>query len=332
MRIPEYISPSALKTFEQNADEYYLKYLADNRPPRSPQTQPMSVGSAFDAFVKSFLHNHYHGNYGPDNAYERDAIFESQVDEHNRDWARVAGEHVYRRYSRCGALKDLMSEINTAIQAPRFEFDLQGIVSGVPVLGKPDIYFTNSEAARVIFDWKVNGYCSKSSVSPVKGYLKVRDTWNSLERKPSRINGVCHKDCVPVEHLGLRINGIQYMEDCNSEWADQLAIYGWLLGEPVGSENLIVGIDQIACLEPGENGVPWMRVANHRTRVSSEYQFQLEARIKRLWNCITSGHFFPGLSREESEKRCADLEAMAAALSQTDDLSTFVNEVSREWL
>ena len=52
MRTPKYISPSALKLFEKNPTEYYLKYLADAHPPRSPQTQPMSVGSAFDAFVK----------------------------------------------------------------------------------------------------------------------------------------------------------------------------------------------------------------------------------------------------------------------------------------
>lgn len=329
MRIPKFISPSALSRFEKNLDEYYLNYLAENRPPRTPQTKPMAVGSAFDAFVKSYLHNALHGNYGDNNEYSKDAIFESQVEEHNRDWAKEAGQHVFQRYCRSGALSDLMKELDTAIGPPRFEFDLHGKVNGIPLLGKPDIYFTNEHGARVVFDWKVNGYCSKSAVSPAKGYIKVRDTWTSLERRASRYNGVSHKDCVTQEYLGLRINCAQNLEDCYSQWADQLSIYAWLLGEEVGSEELIIGIDQVVALEADSTGKPFLRVANHRSKVSREYQTALLTRLQRLWSAITSGHIFGHLTREQNDKRCAELEEMAVALSQTDAFSQFVNEESR---
>jgi len=77
MRIPAYLSPSALGVFEKDREQYYLKYLADNRPPRMPQTEPMAVGSAFDAFVKSYLHHSLFGNHGKDNQYELNTIFEA---------------------------------------------------------------------------------------------------------------------------------------------------------------------------------------------------------------------------------------------------------------
>lgn len=70
-RTPSYISPSALKTFEKDAADYYIKYLCPTRVPRMPQTEPMAVGSAFDAFVKSFLHHSLFGNFGPDDAYAK---------------------------------------------------------------------------------------------------------------------------------------------------------------------------------------------------------------------------------------------------------------------
>lgn len=331
MRIPKYLSPSSLKLSEKKLDEFYLKYLAENRPPRAPQTGPMSVGSAFDAFVKSFLHHRIYGNYGKDDAYDREKIFESQVESANRDFAYEAGEYCFKRYSRCGALSDLLKELDTAIDEPRFEFDLHGTVDGVPLLGKPDIYFTNNQGARVILDWKVNGYCSKSAVSPIKGYVKVRDAWDSTERRASRNNGMPHKGCVLKDHLGIRINIFYHMEDCNADWADQLAIYGWLLGEEVGSENLVIGIDQLACMEKGAHGKPWIRVANHRTTVSHDYQHMLILRIKRLWNAITTGHIFGNLDRKTNDERCADLEQMAKALTATDPLTEFINEECGAW-
>lgn len=332
MRMPEYLSPTSLKTFEENRDEFFLKYLADVRPPRLPQTQPMSVGSAFDAYVKSYLHYNLHGNYGPGDAYSRDVIFEKQVEPHNRDWAREAGQHVFERYKLSGALADLMLELGTAVNAPRFEFDIKGTISSsigeIPLLGKPDIFFINNEGARVLDDWKVNGYCGNSTTSPKPGYVKVRDGWRSDEGKPSRENHCPHKECWPVKYKGITINPNMYMEKLDVGWADQQAIYAWLLGEEIGSEDLIVGIEQIVA-KPGVFK-PLLRFASHRLKISQAYQFALYERIKLAWEAIKTGHIFTDLSREESDARCADLNEQAAALAGGDDLSQFVNGISRK--
>ena len=352
MRTPAYMSPTSLKTFEGNIDEAYLKYLAETRAPRLPQTAPMSVGSAFDAYVKSYLHFALFGNYGDSDAYAKESIFEKQVEPHNRDWAKLAGQHTFNVYKTCGALADLMLELGTAVNKPRFEFELLGAIEthigDVPLLGKPDIYFINGEGARVILDWKVNGYCGKSTTSPMPGYIMIRDGWLPSEKKASSGNRMPHKDCFPTPFKGLKINTMAFMDNLNEEWAAQLSIYSWLLGEEIGSQDLIVGIDQIvgqpsgavivhkeSALRPGElihrdfeHRVPWLRVASHRLKVNASYQFDLQNRLAEMWGRITSGHIFKELSREESDGRCRMLEEQAAMLADKDDpMSDFINSM-----
>ena len=60
MRMPEYLSPTSLNVWKRDQEQFYLQYLAEKRPPREPQTQPMAVGAAFDAYVKSYLYNRYY--------------------------------------------------------------------------------------------------------------------------------------------------------------------------------------------------------------------------------------------------------------------------------
>lgn len=336
MRLPKYLSPSSLKTFEKDRSEFYIKYLADNRPDRLPQTEPMSVGSAFDAYVKSYLHYALFGNYGADNAYERDSIFESQVEPNRRDFARVAGEHVFQCYNKSGALADMMFALQRNAGPPRFEFSIEGFIDAkighIPLLGKPDIYFINDQGARVIWDWKVNGYCGKAGTSPAKGYVKCRDAWSSLEAKASRGNGDQHKDCILIDHLGIKMNGAQFMEDCNAEWAAQLAIYSWLLGEEIGSEQVIVGIDQIVSNGKRDaNDKPYLRIAHHRTRISASFQYALRDRLNLAWRCITSGHLFSEVSREESDMKIKRLEEISASLADGDEISQWVNTISRKF-
>lgn len=350
MRTPAYMSPTSLKKFESNIDEYYLSYLADVRAPRMPQTMPMSVGSAFDAYVKSYLHYALFGNYGAGDAYSKETIFDKQVEPHNRDWARLAGAHTFNCYKNCGALADLMLELGTAVNKPRFEFDLLGTVEthvgDVPIMGKPDIYFINGEGARVILDWKVNGYCGRSTTSPMRGFVMIRDGWMPSVKKASSGNRMPHKECIPVLFKGLKINSQEYMENLNDEWAAQLAIYAWLLGEEVGSQDLITGIDQIvgqpgagseshkeSALRPGElikrdfqHQIPFLRVASHRVRIGAKFQFELQNRLAAAWDCIKSGHIFKELSREESDERCAALDGQSAMLADPNDpMADFIN-------
>ena len=289
MRTPKYLSPTSVSLWEKSVEDFYCKYLADNKLPREPQTQPMSIGSAFDAFAKSYLHEKLFG-VGADPRYDKKALFEEQVSSHNRDWAWENGEYVFEEYKKAGCLADMLVEMGTAIGTPRFEFTINDDISGVPLLGKPDIFFINAEGARVVYDWKVNGYCAKRNTSPAKGYVKLRP------------GDKMHRDCILLKKLGVYINVGLYLEDVKDDWARQLAIYSWLLGEGIGSESVIFGIDQI--VGPATK----LRFATHRLRIRPDYQFELIALIQQIWETIESGWIFRDMIESESLERQALLD------------------------
>jgi hypothetical protein len=315
---------------EKDAEEFYLRYLATNRPDRLPQERPMAAGSAFDAYVKSALHAAIFGS-GTNTQFEFDAIFESQVEPQNRDWAREAGKHIYDCYVFAGAYTDMRCLLENAVEPPRFEFSVEGLIDGkVPFLGKPDCRFVIEPAGvrvHVIHDWKVKGYCSKYGASPSKGYRLCRDGYESKKQSPS--NGTSHKLYLPYEHHGFEINE-GYLETCNDEYADQITAYGWLLGEKPGDEQVVACIDEIVGKYTGEGNKPLLRVANHRARVSREHQMKLLSRVTTCWESITSGHIFRDMSREVSDSRCQVLEDMAVSLrGNGTDLDSYFNEVTR---
>ena len=87
-RKPKSLSYSSLNLFEKDREEFFLRYLASNRPDKIPQEHPASIGSAFDARVKSELSQvlGVPGNeYGP--------LFQAQVEEQNREFAGPAGDY-----------------------------------------------------------------------------------------------------------------------------------------------------------------------------------------------------------------------------------------------
>lgn len=321
MRTPEYLSPSGIKTFLQDQEEFYLRYLSDNKIQQQPQTPPMSIGSAFDAYAKSWLHENLFGK-GNDPRYSFQALFEAQVEPHMRDWALTNGEYVFEQYKQSGALSDLLSELRNANGTPRFEFKLQGAVHGyregkterienVILHGRPDVAFINSAGFQVVYDWKVNGYCSRNAPSPLPGYIRLRSAGKNQHGQ--------HKDCMPMVCDGLMINIACYLEDVKGpydqgeEWATQLAVYHWLLGSPFCSENLLVGIDQLVC-DATKSALPSIRVAEHRTRVSKRWQQRVFDVAAHIWECIHSDHFFRDMSKEESQARCKVLDRMQETL------------------
>jgi len=306
MRKPKYLSPTSVALFYRSAEEFYLKYLADQAPPKMPQTEPMSVGSAFDAFVKSYIYEKFYGKKDP--AFELQTILNAQVEPQNRDFAFKAGEYCFECYKKYGALSDLMLELDAASEAPRMEFVIEGriphetCIDGVVLSGKPDIYFKTKSGVAAVFDWKVNGYCGSGNTSPAKGYLRLRGD-------PS-MRGInqSHKDAMPMMLNGLLINTAHYLEQVNDEWANQISIYSWLLGVPVGDE-LFCGIDQIVCNNPGRK----LRIAAHRCRVSSQYQKEWMSKIAWAWKVIESGHIFREMTLEESMNRQRMLDHQFAA-------------------
>lgn len=294
MKTIQHLSPTGLKTFGEDKVEFYRVYLSDFRPPRIKQTKQMAVGSAFDAFAKSFLYSRLVGKTDP--AYGLDALFEKQVEPHNRDEALRVGKQVFDSYIGTGAMSALMLELKTGSHLS-FEFEVKQTVKSVygeaTLLGRPDIFFINDQGARVVYDWKVNGFYS--AASPNKMYVRILP------------GGDTHKAVYPVTEKGLRISN-HPMEDTNLEWATQLSTYAWLLGEAVGSDEWFAGIDQLAY----RNGD--LRVASFRNRVGAMYQRQLFERYVDLWKLCHSGHYFNELSYEESRARCQQLDAENKAL------------------
>lgn len=315
MRKREYLSPSAIKTYISDPEGFYLKYLTDHRFENDPQTQPMSVGSAFDAYCKSRLHEALFGK-GNDERFEFDNIFTEMVEPHNRDWAREAGKHVFEAYVASGAFRDLLFELaNNSLDAPRMEFELRGSVDGskqglfgeVVLLGKPDLSWQTKDGYNVIFDWKVNGYCSKSAVSPKPGYLKLRGesahitNYANTQHKLTKL-GRLHGYAISLDHP---------MQVVDEDWAAQLSVYGWLLGMPIGSEFLTF-IDQVVC-KPGDYR-PTLRFAEHRTYVTPEYQRQVFDNAVLVWDICQNGHVFRDLTPGESKAREEMLDIRAKGM------------------
>jgi hypothetical protein len=325
MRCPEYLSYSSFSLAEKNDEEFHLKYLCEKRPPRIPQEHPASVGSAFDARTKAELHSALFGA-GSDPKYSYEALFESQVEPQNRDFAKVAGERVFEQYVYAGAYERLLELLKKSIEPPRFEFDVKGTILGVPFTGKPDCRFVLAGPVHVVHDWKVNGYCGKATTSPNKGYMLCMDGYKS--DKQSMSNGQAHKQFVPMDFHGLTID-TGYMEDCSPEWADQLSCYGWLLGEEIGDEKVVLSLDQTVC-SAQKVGPPVMRVATFRARVRKSYQQFLAKRLVGIWERIKSGHIFKDLSKEENDARITILEKQSVALQSDGSANDeFFKEVVR---
>lgn len=299
------ISPSALSKFEKDPDNYYLTYIAEPRPPREAQTRPASVGSAFDAYVKADL---IHRIFG-EKVFPK--LFEDQVEPHNREFAFCAGEYVFENYKASGAYDNLIELLDGAIEAPRFEFSAAAMIDGVPLAGKPDCRFVHRAGAHIVLDWKVNGYCGEGATSPSKGYALCRDGlgWE----KPSRSHGKCHKLYQEEIFLGVPVNRF-FMEQVSVDWADQLSIYAWMLGEPVGSDQMVVCIEQVVGNGLEAGSYPKLRIANHRSRVSAAYQCGLHQRLKIMWEAINSGQIFHNLSKEENEQKQEELNQRARSM------------------
>ncbi len=283
----------------------------------------MSIGSAFDAFVKSWLHERLFGK-GFDPRFDLDTLFNAQVEEHNRVWAKEHGAHCFDCYRRSGALADLLLDLEQSVGTPRFELEIKGVinghregftkemVNGVVLLGRPDCYYINKYGTHVILDFKVNGWESNYPVSPKPGYLRLRSGTPDLITPMGP-----HKNCIPMSHNGAMINCGMYLEDIDKTWAAQLAIYGWLCGCEIGSD-FITAIDQFAC-KPSGAKFPHVRIAEHRLRVSKEFQWKLFADAQNIWEAVRSDHIFRDLSYEDSKNLCQTLDDSNQDLNKPED-------------
>jgi len=352
MRIPKYISPSALKLFYEDRREYYLKYLTDHRPPAFLQTPPMAVGSAFDAFIKAYLYRLLVGNAGPTvdhkiqtghgqyetisgPAYHPDLLFKAQTEYHIRDEVYNLGIRCFNQYISSGAAGLLLVDLRKSVTVPRFEFTIEKNVTcsrtlhSVNVLGKPDLQFSAPAATNVVGDFKVNGYCGKTPTSPKPGYIRCLDSWGD-EHKHSRSHNKSHPDAVIQDVDGILINTAIHLEDIDEDWANQLAMYSWVLGAEIGS-NFIVGIEQL-CGNP-INGEMHIRVATHRCRISEVYQHELFGKLAKMWRIIHGPveEIFSdvGLNERESREECQRLDRLHEVFKDDTPMDRFVTSMIR---
>lgn len=326
MRRPKYLSPSSISKFKENVSDFYLQYLSDTPPPRMPQNQAMAIGSAFDAYVKSYL---FEGLFGKerDPKYEFEALFEAQVEPHNRDWARTNGRYVFNQYQQSGCLGDLMLELEGAIGEPRFEFEVMGAVNGiregvtqnfgeVTLLGRPDASFITKDGIHVILDWKVNQYCSKYPGSPAQGYVRMRSAGRLMHKM--------HEKCVLENFNGMMINGACGLDEVNASWAQQLAIYAWLLGEPVGSDFVTI-IHQCCANATKKDQLPSLRFAEHICKINPSFQKKVFEDACTIWEVCNSDHIFRNMSLEESQARCRILDGYGVNDPNKDELENWID-------
>jgi hypothetical protein len=196
----------------------------------------MALGSAFDARVKAKLYPLF---YSDNPEYHFEHLFETQVEPHVRDDVYGLSKWLMDGYILSGAFDLLVRELEDHMAPPRFEVGIGRDVNGVPVYGKPDLYFINKLGIKVIYDWKVNGVFSKYSTSPMKGY-----TWCWDIRKDDIVR---HKTCSLGNWHGIDINTTFSLNECNAKWADQLLMYSWLMGNTPGSTRAVFEYQQQLC-------------------------------------------------------------------------------------
>lgn len=331
MRKRKYLSPSQILKWEKEPEQYYVQYLAETKVARSPQTMPMAVGSAFDAYVKASLQRRFNLPFEAFPFESEEAALERNIENAiMRPEAAQIGQRLLQAYKDSGAYGLLCEEALDGNDVNQIRMEVDGTVElwGIPFVYKPDFQFISSmktisgRPLPGIIDWKVNGYCSRSNVSPRGGFISVRDGWKGAPH--SRGNFAPHKNANVVK-IGSRLE-INRNDDfyrpsgaCD-DWCIQLTIYALgackNMGIEPGDSPLYVGIDQLACKTIQVDGASeperLPRVAIHRWFVTPHIIATLQERVERMWETINSDHVFRWLSKDDSMRRCDELEKQAA--------------------
>lgn len=277
---PSRLSHSQLMLYLKDSEEYFNKYIL--KAPRIPQTAAMSVGSSFDAFIKCHLEGQLKGWAPSKIADTTRLLFEQQVEERNREFAWGAGMYVFSQYCSVGCDSRLLLRLSESVTEPVFEgeveTEIRTPVGMVPIIGYPDLWWTRRGGKPVILDWKVNGYCSKSGMSPSAGYSMIYNTELYGPRGDRKRHAKADERRIA------------------DPYHDQLGTYCMMLGFPAGAG----AIEQIAC-KPIVSGVtvlesgtpPMIRVAIHDGDISVEDTDMLRAAYGKLWHAIQSGTIIP---------------------------------------
>jgi len=364
LKRPKYLSPSAITAWNTDQEQFFLKYLAVDRPPRILQNAAMAVGSAFDAYVKSHLYERLFGQpRAAQDGFVFDVLFEKQVEPQNRDFAMKAGAICFQAYKVSGALTNLISLLATAAREPRFEFTTIGTPAATTAeSGSSDGTLTGAFYNTVKLGAKAQEAVAKVSTLPygsvvllgkpdlefvTKSGITVIDDWkvngymskNGAKPVPgymmlydgfepkSKHHGTSHKDVIPYEESdGLHYSLYANIEQSKPDWARQLAVYSWLCGAEVGSD-IVIAIDQLCCVPSYPS--PNISVALHRCVLTEKFQIETYVEAQQIWDIIHSDHIFRKLSLVDSIERCEILLKQASVYAGDDDKTEFLRRMRR---
>lgn len=323
MRERRYISPSQAGLFYSDREAYYLKYLADHKPPDFKQTAPMAVGGAFDSHVTRALAVRYFGRSDPRCAagaeYDLEIMLDSAIQNPELDRAELTriGLELFKRYMATGAYGRLCAELDAADKG---SITMQSTLyynapKGLTLMGLPDIAFKRAGIQHV-YDFKVNGFFSQAS--PLKNHV-----WKGVGSAET-----VHKGAVLGKHSCGTVIDLSGVFDDN--YKRQTSTYAWSLLGGHALEPIVVGIEQVACrpassrwkdpvvIRPTGEQVAVSNVST-RSLISVDTQAAVMAEYTHMWDCITSGWVFDDLTREESDAECFRLESIAKGLATDID-------------
>jgi len=297
-----YLSPTSIRLWRSNRDDFYRRYILPINHPNhlgyDVQNRAMAIGAGFDALLKLKLSKNLfsEGKIGEEDRID-DNIFDNQVEPENRKWCLGEAEWLLGEYISLGAYQNLYNELLKDSEI-RFEFKLERECFGVLLSGRPDIRSLTKSGRFYVRDIKVNGYQSKTKISPTKGYV------NLIGRKSGLgFNFGSYKDVFVKLIDDHPINYSMNLEDVSEDWALQLVIYSWLNGairtlpiEGVAFQPFLVGIEQIVGSK--EFGI---KVATHCYIVQLNYQRELVKEIIEIWERIKLGEIFDEDNKERKE-------------------------------
>jgi len=257
----KYLSPSALKQWETNTDEWVFQRIVKGT--KFKQTIPMAIGSKFDDLIKEHIIEEFKlGQSSPSGVEVEDNL------------VTELGELAFVSYLNSDSYHSLMAMLHKATEVDLIG-DFTGEIDGVPVRGKPDLAFVLDNL--YVLDWKTGGFLSQAS--PTYGYIG-------------------HNKSFFAKKQGLMCNIESALLQRQPTWIDQLTTYNLLLG---ATPPFIGLIDQLT----HRNGR--VTCVSHREEIVIEQIDLTKKRFRQAWSYIERGHYFPELSKAESDDRVAQL-------------------------
>lgn len=199
VRAPSYLSPSALRQFEDSPIRFYLDRCGplETKPPQEDQGYPAAVGIAFDAFVKRAIAE-AKGLVCP----ALETMLANVVTERER--ALETARQLLTDYAACGAL-GLFLEEGPSFLDRDFMGTIPDPVDPIPLRGILDAGVPGGA-----HDWKTKSANRPGEESPSPGY-EIFIGFDGSRKGPHKRHG-------------------EPFEDVSPAWAAQIVTYSWLLG------------------------------------------------------------------------------------------------------